>query len=102
MAEKDKGKKFDEGKLDWTLLPWTSLSEVVEVLQTGVSKYGRDNWKDVNPPCRYVKACFRHLISWVSGQADDPETGKSHLAHAVCCLLFLIWFEKNKREGLRE
>jgi len=35
------------------------------------------------------------------GSADcniylDDETGKSHLAHAMCCLLFLLAFDLDK------
>jgi hypothetical protein len=84
------GLKHDTGKLEWLLLPWNPLRTVVRVLMSGRDKYLRDNWKRVRPSWRYADACFRHLIDWVSGEDFDPETGESHLAHAVCCLLFLL------------
>jgi len=28
---------------------------------------------------------------------NDPESGEHHLAHAGCCLVFLLWFEVNGR-----
>lgn len=33
------------------------------------------------------------MWSWVAGERCDPETGESHLAHAACCLLFLLVHE---------
>lgn len=27
------------------------------------------------------------------GVMDDPETGMPHLAHAMCCITFLMWLE---------
>jgi len=89
------GVKADSGKLEWTLLPWKSLREIVEVLMYGNCKYpcpSNANWKKVEPD-RYKKALMRHVVAWLDGEKVDEETGKSHLAHAGCCILFLLWFE---------
>jgi hypothetical protein len=89
------GVKFDAGKRDWTLLPFDALEEVVEVLEGGEKKYARDNWKKVtNGQARYIKGAFRHLIAYQNGEKIDSDFGKSHLAHAICCLLFALWFDK--------
>ena len=37
----------------------------------------------------------RHIFAWWGGEDKDPETGFSHLAHAACCLLFLMEFQRN-------
>ena len=95
--EKTLGMKFDDGKPMWRLLPFRVLREVVDILTFGVKKYAVDNWKKVIPPERYIDAAFRHFTSWVEGEKIDPETGKSHLAHAVCNLLFLMWFDNEKK-----
>lgn len=59
-------------------------------------KTGIDNWQHVeNPRERYYDAAMRHLYAWFNGESKDLETGESHLAHAICCLLFLLWFESN-------
>jgi hypothetical protein len=89
------GKKFDSEKLDWTLMPWKELEQTLEVLEFGAKKYSRDNWKHVEP-ARYEKAAMRHLISYVTGEKIDPESGKSHLAHLVCNALFLMWNDNDK------
>ena len=90
------GRKDDKGKLDWSLLPFSSVEDILKVLEYGAKKYERDNWKRVpNAVHRYQAAFFRHAVAYLNGEKDDPESGLSHLAHAACCLLFLIWFDKN-------
>lgn len=84
------GKKFDTDKVDWTLMPWKELEQVLEILEFGAKKYSKDNWKNVEP-ARYEKAAMRHLISYVTGEKKDSETNKSHLAHLICNALFLMW-----------
>ena len=93
------GVKYDSGKLQWTLLPFRAINEVLEVLSFGAKKYAADNWKIVpEARTRYVDAAFRHLTDWHLKEKLDGETGKSHLAHAICCLLFLLWFEQEDRK----
>lgn len=89
-----KGIKYDTGKPRWSLLPWREIGEVVEVLTIGAIKYEDDNWMRVpQPKERYFSAGMRHFTAWAEGEVFDPETGKNHLAHAICCLLFLMWFD---------
>ena len=91
------GVKYDDAKLNWSLLPWKEVEDAVEVLQFGATKYSPDNWKRVpNRLDRYFSAMMRHTTAWVNGERNDQETGKSHLAHALCCLLFLMWSDKNR------
>ena len=88
------GVKFDHEKPQWGLMPWKALSQVVDVLTYGAKKYAPDNWKKVpNARQRYIDASFRHLTAYASGEKNDSETGLSHLAHAMCCLLFLLAFD---------
>jgi hypothetical protein len=84
------GRKFDGGKLEYGLLPAAALKATVDVLTLGAQKYERDNWKHVpDAKRRYFDALQRHLWDWKMGETFDPETGRSHLAHAMCCLMFL-------------
>jgi hypothetical protein len=85
------GRKDDQDKARWDLLPWDAAEQVVEVLTFGARKYAPDNWRHVpEPQNRYFAAAMRHLVAWRNGQQDDPETGLPHLAHATCCLMFLL------------
>lgn len=74
-------------------LPWKALTEVSKVLTFGANKYSPYNWQKGFNWSRIESACKRHIIAWQSGEELDPETGLSHLAHAVCNLLFLVHFE---------
>jgi hypothetical protein len=85
--------KFDDGKLPWDLLPTDALRGVVRVLAFGAGKYGRHNWANGMNWSRLYAATFRHLTAWYEGEKTDPETGCSHLSHALCCLLFLAAYE---------
>ena len=86
------GRKFDQGKPRWSLIPWKPMREIVNVLTFGSLKYDDNNWMKVEPS-RYKDALLRHITSWLEGESNDPESGYHHLAHAGCCLLFLLWFE---------
>lgn len=84
------GRKFDGGKLEYGLLPPLALEETVKVLTFGAQKYERDNWKKVpDSKRRYFDAMERHIWAWKKGEQLDPESGIHHLAHAMCCLMFL-------------
>ena len=88
--QSDVGRKFDGGKLEYGLLPPKALEATVDVLTFGAQKYERDNWKHVDDSKRrYFDALQRHMWAWKQGEQLDPESGKHHLAHALCCLMFL-------------
>jgi len=91
MQDQSKGLKFDASKPRWSLLPAGTVAQVVDVLEFGAKRYGDNNWQKVeNARTRYYDAAMRHLEAWKQGQAKDPESGAAHLAHAACCLLFLM------------
>jgi hypothetical protein len=92
-----KGTKYDSGKTQWWYLPIEPIKEVLAVLEYGDKKYpdaNGTNWKHVpNAKKRYYSAAMRHLTAWFEGEKNDPETNRSHLAHACTNVLFLLWFE---------
>lgn len=91
------GVKYDGGKIRMDLLPFDALEEISAVLTYGAKKYAPNNWKHIdNPVERYQAAMLRHFSAYKRGEYIDPESGQSHLGHAACCLLFLIWHEKKK------
>lgn len=88
------GKKFDEAKLPWHLLPGDAVEEIVKVLDFGAKKYSERNWEQGMSWNRPFAALMRHMWAWWRREEADPETGLSHLAHAGCCILFLLAYEK--------
>jgi hypothetical protein len=93
------GVKHDQEKPDYSLLNLAALESVVRVLMAGEKKYSRPNWQTVVPHRRYFAAMLRHIAQYQDGEAKDTETGESHLAHAVACLMFLLWHEKHSAFG---
>lgn len=86
------GRKDDGGKAPWHLLPPDALNEIVLVLEFGARKYGDRNWERGMAWSRPFSALMRHMWAWWRGEDFDPETGYSHLAHAGCCILFLMTY----------
>jgi Domain of unknown function (DUF5664) len=89
------GKKNDEGKDPWELLPWDAVEQVVKVLKHGRKKYDARNWEKGMAWSRLHGAANRHLNpQWFQGREDfDEESGLYHLAHAACDILFLIAYQ---------
>lgn len=91
--------KYDDGKVDYTLLEWSAIEELAKVRMFGVEKYKeRDSWKKVEPFSRYEAAALRHLIAYLEGEKNDKESGLSHLAHVMCNCMFLLWRDKKELE----
>lgn len=60
------------------------------ILAFGANKYSAGNWAKGMEWSRLYGGLQRHLNSWYSGDETDSETGKPHLWHAACMLMFLI------------
>lgn len=87
--------KHDAGKWRFSLIPLCAIRSVIEVLEFGAKKYAPDNWKTVpDARIRYFDATIRHVTAWWDGEKNGTESGLPHLAHAVCCLLFLLWMDE--------
>lgn len=84
------GRKDDAGKTRYDLLPADALHEVAEIFTFGARKYGDRNWEGGLKQSRLFGAAMRHLWAYWRGQDDDDETGRSHLAHAACCVLMML------------
>lgn len=84
------GQKTDAGKLRYDLFPHEALRAITEVLTFGAKKYEAWNWLYVSEwKARYHAALMRHIEAWRGKEWLDAESGLPHLAHALCCLVFL-------------
>lgn len=90
------GVKHDTGKLPFHLIPPELLIGVADILQFGAKKYAPRNWEAGMDWSRVFGALQRHMWAWWGGENLDPETGKSHLWHAGCCIAFLMAYEARK------
>lgn len=90
---KERFRKDDAGKARIDLIPHELIFATAQVLELGARKYAPNNWAKGAEWSRYFSAMQRHLWAWWGGQDCDPESGRSHLAHAACCLAFLLAYE---------
>lgn len=89
-----KGAKFDGGKLRYSLVPPIAMESLADVLTFGAKKYAANSWQNVqNAEERYLDALYRHLEAYRAGESVDSDSGKSHLAHAITNVAFLLHFE---------
>jgi len=97
-AKEPIGKKFDKGKLRFSLFPIETLNPILEVLEYGAAKYGDDDWRRVeNPRERYANALHRHYVDHLLGIHTDAESGLPTLACVVTNGLFLLAFDIKDR-----
>lgn len=90
--------KFDQDKIPLELLSSEALLQTAAVLKFGANKYAAHNWRKGFVWSRPLGAAMRHLLAFNAGEDKDPESGLSHLAHAACCIMFLLEFEKTHKE----
>ena len=85
------GRKDDSNKPMMDLIPPKAELALAQVLTFGAVKYGAWNWSMVDDmDRRYLAAAMRHINAYRQGEVMDQESGLPHLAHAMCCLAFLI------------
>ena len=92
--------KFDEGKLDLSLVePW--VEEVIARVYTeGLRKYTRDSWKQfsLEDARKLIAPAKRHLNEYRKGEFTDPATGLPHLVQAAWNLLTIYYHETRHEE----
>lgn len=93
---KEEGRKDDQEKIPLHLIAPEFLYAVAEILDFGQKKYSPRNWEKGMEWHRPYRACIGHLLDWWMKKGPDPETGKSHLWHAACCIMFLVTYEIRK------
>lgn len=82
--------KHDGSKIRVELLSVPAMEAIAEVMTFGARKYADHNWRKGFAWSRLIGAAIRHLFAWMRGEDRDPESGLSHLAHAGCCIMFLL------------
>lgn len=93
------GARFNQGKADLSLIPLASLYGEARVWTYGAQKYSRHNWQRGMAWSIPLACALRHLAAWQGGEDNDPETGESHLDHAMCNLRMLRVYADTFVEG---
>jgi hypothetical protein len=84
------GLKHDQGKAPMSLIDRHALEQIASVLGFGAQKYAAHNWRGGIAYSRLLDAAMRHLYAFADGEDLDPESGLPHVAHAGCCIVFLL------------
>lgn len=93
-----KGKKFDQGKPDPTLISKDALWGIAQAFSYGAKKYGRHNYKQGIEMSRLLAAAMRHISQYNEGEDVDEESGNNHLFHAGAAICMAIYMHYNKPE----
>lgn len=84
------GTKYDSGKPDLSIVPYVAIEQIARALMYGEQKYQRYNYLAGFNSNRLIAATLRHVYAWNSGEDNDPESGLSHVAHALAGLSMLL------------
>jgi hypothetical protein len=99
LSDRDKQEqalRYNQGKLQWSLVDFDSLEGLVRVLEYGAAKYAPDNWKKGMPVTQVSESLMRHLFAFLRGEDVDPESGCRHLSHVMCNVMFLEYIMREK------
>lgn len=87
--KQDLADRFNDGKLQWSMVDFKSLEDMVRVMEFGAKKYGRNNWKKGLKTTEIVDSMLRHIYAYLDGEDVDPESGINHTGHIMCNAMFL-------------
>jgi len=82
---------YDDNKPPLALLPSAGLREIAMVQAYGALKYGTThNFRSGMEVSRNLSCALRHIYEYIDGNDLDNESGRHHLAHAACRLMFIL------------
>jgi len=84
-----RSKDADHARYD--LIPQAAIEAMAITLKKGEERYGKDNWKKGIPAEDLMNHCLQHIYKWLDGDRSEE-----HIAHAMCNLAFLAYFESIK------
>lgn len=104
----DQAIRDNKDKIDFTILPWEIVGEVVKVFEFGASKYTRDNYQkgDGLPLANYHQSAMRHLVASMTGEENDKECSEfhkmpvDHMAHVAANALMYLWQKQHEGRKL--
>lgn len=94
------GRKDDQGKLRWELLPLDLIEKIVDVYTHGAERYGANTWQNLsNGYQRFKAALLRHLVEHEKGNKIDADSGREHLAHVAWNAIAMLYHANRESEG---
>lgn len=97
--ERGSGARYNDNKADLSLIPLCTLEDEARVWMYGAKKYAAFNWMKGMQWSIPLACALRHIAAFQRGEDIDPESGQSHLAHAMCNLRMLTLYVNTYPEG---
>lgn len=120
-------RRYNNGKLRYSLLPHRPIRDIVDVYTRGAHKYtiykdkdgnliegkdisisdsigltvvddGANNWRKGQDWTKSMESVKRHIAAWDMGEDIDEDLGTYHLANAAWGLLSLLEYNYTKKE----
>ena len=98
LIKKLEGRKDDQDKLRYDLIPVQPLEELVKVYTLGAKKYGDRNWEKGINFSRIFAAMMRHAWAYWKGEKYDTKDGQHHLASVAWNAFALMEFDNTHPE----
>lgn len=83
-----------EGKIQYSLIPYQAQDRLGKVLTDGAIRYGKDNFKKGMPYTRVIDSLMRHVEAIRRGKDDED-----HIGCAMANLAFLAYYEDMISKG---
>jgi hypothetical protein len=96
------GNRYNDGKLKWSYVHFKSLEPMVRVLMFGAQKYEPFNWQKGLKKDEILESMQRHLAKLIDGEANDAESGLSHLGHIQCNAMFYQYMVDKELEAKKQ
>lgn len=93
-----KADRYNDGKLQWSLVHFKSLEPMVQVLEFGARKYAPHNWKKGLGLKKVMESMMRHVAAIMDGEVNDPETGLPHIGHIMCNAMFWSYEHADRKQ----
>lgn len=93
-TKRENGRKNDDGKLRFDLIPVRPLCAIAEVFTTGAQIYDDRNWENGLRWGRVFAAMMRHAFAWWGGERYDPDGGQDHLSSVAWCAMALMEYQE--------
>lgn len=97
MYTEDTAARYNQDKVDLSLIPVEATIQECRVWEAGAKKYSRNNWKKLwgkDTVDSVMASALRHMLAILDGERDDPETGLPHAASVRCNMAMLLEYYK--------
>lgn len=85
----NRARRDNDDKPRYSLIDFAGMGDLINVLEYGADKYGRDNWKKGLTVTSILDSMLRHITAYLGGEDTDSESGLPHVGHIYANAMFL-------------